>query len=307
MRFFYWSLLVFALTACSVPSAAPEEEPSLVIATDHTSAADSILFRKFEKQFDAKVKIRQMSADSLINLFSKGPYNTGIDVVIMHQLYDMRKLTQKNIFETIELDELTTEGISNSPRTIFGIGIDPFIAVTKSDFRWDINIYDDLSKTQFINNFSQKSQAHFFAPFEQKMTRAKTFNRIQKILDKSIEPKNYKGDSVDVILCSYSQYLNRSPKDSLWNDYSKIHFPNSKTSGVFYDLISIGIVDQSSHYDLSVQFLNWINQKSMNKEFNKRRGYLSYYDHPQFSIYVRNPTKLMQYHVMMERMLKELQ
>lgn len=306
MRFFYWTLLIFLFSACSVPVAAPEDEPILVIATDLTSPKDSVLFHSFEKKYGAKVEIRQMSADSLRKIFRKDRYNSGIDIVIMHRLYDMRKLTQQNIFETIELDELPEENISNSQRTIFGIGIDPFVSITKRDFKWDINIYDDLSKTMFINMLTTKSQAHFFAPFEQRMNRVKTFHRIEKILAKSVQPNAFNRDSASVLLCAYSQYANRSPEDSLWNDFTKVHYPNSKTSGVFYDLVSLGIVDQSSHYDLSIQFLNWISQKSTNKKFNELRGYFPHSDHPQFSIYARSPTRLMQYHTMIERMLKEL-
>lgn len=303
MRAIYWTILLLTIIGCSTPNASPEKDTTLVIATDYIAPKDSILFRSFEKQHHVKIILKEISVDSLIHLFKKDRYNTGVDIVLYHHLYDMRRILQSGMMESLEIKELPKNGIVSKSNTFIGLGIDPFICVSRKDTILPIYIYDDLSKVSFSNNLTRKSEAHFYAPFMRKMSRAKTYNRMKKIKS-GATPFNKKSvDSSDVILSTLSAYQKKD--DSLWTNFSNIHYLNSSTSGVFHDIVSIGIIDQSSNYHKSVEFIKWITLGPTNRKFNKNRNYTSLSSERDFNIYPENPEKLLQYHAIIERMLRE--
>lgn len=301
----YLTVLILA-TGCSVPSAAPEADPTLVIALDQTQVQDSALFQQFGKKNGIKMKIVVISSDSLLRLFKKDPYNTGIDVVITHQLYDLRKLEHGRVFESLRSADFPNYIEEDKTETYLTLGYDPFVCIQHDRSKIKVRVYDDLAKIIYMDHLSPKSKAHFYAPFEQRMNRAKTFQRIEKIAQLAVPFNRNAADSAQAILTTYSSFRNRDPKDSTWQKSHTISYPNASTSGVFNDQMTIGIIKQSSNYTQAVAFVQWLMEGKVNRKFNGFRNYQPLRAKRSYKLFDADTKKLMQYHTMIDRMLIQL-
>lgn len=305
MRWMFFALLL-AVTSCSIPVASEEKNPTLVIATDIVSPADSAFFAEFGKKNGVTVELRKMSADQLLASFNKSKYNTGVDIIMMHHLYDMGRLKRARVLQKIGGDQLPEHAISGTSNTLFGIGIDPFICVTRSDTNIAVNVYNDLARLHYINRLDPASEPQFFAPFEQRMNRGKSFEYIESIVKRQVPDRAYRSDSITAILTAQSLYR-QTKSDSSWKNFNTINYPNSSTSGTFHDVLTVGIVIQSGHYELSLKLINWLTASERNRKFNALRGYDSFYPNNRYTPYRDNPEVLLQYHTMIERMLGKME
>lgn len=297
---------VIVLSNCSVPVATTEKNATLVIGTDQVNPSDSAFFARFGKKKGITIELRQLSADELLKEFKQSKYNTGIDVIIMHHLYDMRKVKRAHILQKVPKENLPKHFIHGTSNTFFGIGIDPFICVSRSDTNVSVNVYDDLAFLHYVDRLPKTAAPHFFAPFEQRMVRGKSFERIENIVKREVPDRKYLNDSVTVILTTQSRFRQQS-EDSTWSDFGTVHYPNSSTSGTFHDVLTFGIVAQSSHYELALELLDWLTDRGNNARFNKLRDYDSFRNTPNYTPYRGNPEELLQYHTMIERMLRKLE
>ncbi|GAB5416503.1 MAG: hypothetical protein Crog4KO_09110 [Crocinitomicaceae bacterium] len=304
MRWYLLPVLVLLLIACDVPSASKEKNPTLVIASDNLTAKDSLFFAEFQKEKKVTIELKQMSTDSLIQLFKKDPYGLGIDIVLIHHLYDMRRIRNTQMLEPLR-GTFPEEAQIPENREFIKIGIDPFICASKPNIA--INVYEDLNNTPHFMQLQHKSKAHFFAPYEERLHRSKTFERMSNLKESEVPMKAWYIDSSQAILTTYSTYKNRAPEDSIWNVFSKLQYPNSATSGVFHDVLSAGVVRQSSNYLLSIELLEWMTKFQTNKKLVRNRGYAPLRSNGEYRRFATSPIVLMQYHTMIERMLKELQ
>jgi hypothetical protein len=66
------------------------------------------------------------------------------------------------------------------------------------------------------------------------------------------------------------------------------------------------VIRQSSHFKLSSKLLKWLVEEKTNTEFVAHRGYDPLRSNGTYRRYASSPITLMQYHTMIERMLKEL-
>lgn len=304
MRLLLLGFLVLLSVGCSGPLAKPDPNPKLVVATDHIAPGDTSLFRSFEKKYKVKIELKEMSADSLIQLYKKDRYNTGIDVILIHKLFDMRKIAVAGMLEPIH-EELPETSIHNHKNTYVACGFDPFVCISRSDKNTAVHIYDDLSRIPYINMLSIKSEAHFFAGFEFKLNRVRTYKRIEKIKKTGMTYSPHAADSALAVFTTLSDYqLHKS--DSTMKRFTEISYPNRSTSGVFHDLLTFGIIEQSSNYNSSKKLLEWLSDPAVNKKFTKSRGYQSLTSNREYAIYSVDPDKLTQYHLMILRMIEEL-
>lgn len=304
MRFWILSFLFLLVVGCAIPTAAPEKNPELVVATDLLTSEDSLLLDQFARKNHVKIILKELSPDSLIRLSQEAPFETGIDVVVIHHLYDMRRILSKNMLGSIRNSILPDYSTRQKKPRFATCGVDPFVCVSKPGIT--INIYDDLFRYTYVNDLSRKSEAHFFSPFEERLHRVKTFERIEKLKATAVPKKRFYRDSADAILTSYSNYKGNISQDSTWMDFSQVQFPNISTSGIFCDKLTIGIIRQNSHYSMAEKFVAWILEPHINQKFTSFRGYNPAQPTVEYRCYPTPPQILMQYHTMIERMLKEM-
>ncbi len=303
MRWYLFPIVFLLLVGCDVPKAAPEKNPTLVIATDYLAEGDSLLFAEFGRKHQMEIVLKEMTADSILQLYQQDRYGLGIDVILLHQAYDMRRVRNKKILEPLKLGKFPEEAALTESKTFITCGIDPFVCVTKKNVR--INIYDDLNNYPLFLDLSHKSKTHFFAPYEERLHRAKTFEKLEQLHENMVPMKAWMVDSSSAVLTTYSNYR-QSSEDTLWNHFTEVQFPNSATSGVFHDVMTAGVIQQSSHFTLATKLLVWMTTPDVNKRLNANRGYDPIRATGEYRKFGTPANALMQYHTMIERMLKEI-
>lgn len=305
MRWMYFAfLIVFA--SCSVPQAIPEKNPTIVIALDEITPSDSAFFAAFGEKKGVTIELRQLSAEEILTEFQQSMYGTEIDLIFMHHLYDLRKLKQAGVFQKVRKHKVPNKAKLSGSNLFFSIGLDPFICVTRTSSSKAINIYDDLASSSYINLLSNTSKAHFYAPFEERMNRGRSYERISSLTKTEVPFNNRINDSVSALLTTQSEYR-RNLNDSTFIKFTTVHHPNSMTSGVFHDILTLGIVKQGSHHEICLELLDWIMKPENNKRFNSFRHYDSFLENDEYQRYSGSPTALIQYHTMIERILGQLE
>jgi hypothetical protein len=303
MRWYLISFLALLLFACDVPKASPEKHPKIVIAIDLLTQNDREFFQTFEDKFQVSVEFREMNVDTLIQLYAQNPYNTGLDIILVHNAFDMRRVVQQKMLETIRDGDESMSGFLAKNSHFVYLGMDPFICVTRPQS--SVFLYDDLTRVPYSFQLNEKSAAHFFAPFEERLHRTKTFKRMTAFMKNSV-PLTNAIDSIDAILTTQSHYRQQSDQDSIWNHFNTLNYPNSNSSGVFYDVLAGGIVRQSSNYTHAKELLNWLLKPETNRRFNEFRGFDPIRPTGSYRPYPSPSGQLMQYHTMILRMLEEL-
>ena len=305
MRWCLFPILLLLLIGCDVPKAAPEKNPTLVIATDRLAEGDSLLFAKFGAQHKIEIVLKEMTADSIMQLYQEDRYGLGIDVILLHHAYDMRLVRNSKLLEPLKSSTFLAEAMLTESKLFITCGIDPFVCLSKKNVR--INIYDDLIAQPLFMNLKHKSKTHFFAPYEERLHRAKTFERLKKLDENTVPMKAWFRDSSNAILTTYSDYKALEPEDSLWTNFTELQFPNSSTSGVFYDVLTAGVIQQSSHFKTATNLLEWLTTPEINKKLTANRGYEPIRSAGNYRRFATPADLLMQYHTMIERMLKEIE
>jgi len=303
MPWYLLPLIALIFCACDVPVAAPEKHPEIVIATDYLSPEDSSFFSEFAVKNDVSVVLKEMTADSMMSLFKKDPYGLGIDIVMVHHLYDMRRIRNSKMLEPFK-EHIPEEASMGTTEECIKIGINPFVVISRPGS--PINIYNDLSQHSFFMKLNHKEKTQFYAPYEERLHRTKTFERMQDLHKHAIPMTPWYQDSANAVLTTYATYKLHNPEDSLWNAFTEVQFPNSATSGVFYDVLSAGIVQQTAHFKMATRLLNWLMEKRNNRSFVAYRGFEPIVSDGEYRRFATAPISLMQYHTMIERMFKEL-
>lgn len=306
MKLLLGILGIVLFVRCAPPSAAPEETPTLVIASDCFSRADSALFDSFEKKYHAKVIVRRFTTDSLLSMFEKDRYSTGIDVIITKKLFNQRRINQNQIPEKWHNRVEVKTGILPKSKKFVCWGIDPYVCVVRKDTTLNIATYNNLEQIRYMDCLDNASRTHFFTPIEQRTNRVKTYNQIQKMTAMRTPMNRREAADIPVLLTCLSDYRTTISKDTVFRAFKQVQYPNDHTSGTFYDMPSVCIVSQTSELNTAEHFLTWMLTPSVNKKLNNRIGTLSYASSLEFRRYAADPESLMQYHTMLSRMFERL-
>lgn len=316
-RPFSWILILFlvGLASCSIETAQSVKSQALVIASDFLHEEDTVLFKDFIRKNDVRLVIRHLSADQMISEIESKGYNSGIDVVLSHNMQTPIRLNKRKILQ--DLVELETDIKNQNPyisykHNFVGIGLDPFVFKYTSDTVREPTNYYDLTKVVHHHSLSKSDIISFLSPIRRKMNRAKTYDWAKKWKEKSsFRPKKGpRGDSSQVVLCKYSQLENFT--DSIWATYPDGHyFPNAEKGGVYFDLMSVSIVRQAEHFSDAQNFMKHCQNSGYNAKLNKELDRFPIYDYlqarsegPQF--YSVHIDELLKYHDVLERLFEKL-
>ena len=316
-RSFLWVfvLLLLGVGSCSIESAKPIKSQALVIASDFLYEKDSILFKDFSKKNEVRLIIRHLSPDQMITEIESKGYNSGIDLILSDNMQTPITLNKNGILQDlveIESGVKTQNPYISYKHNFIGIGIDPFVFKFTSDSIQEPTSYLDLSKSQHYHTLSKSDIISFLSPIRRKMNRAGTYNWAKKWKEKSsLRPeKGPWSDSTHVVLCKYSQL--KSFKDSVWNNYpAGCYFPNKERDGVYFDMVSISIVQQAEHFSDAQKFMEHCQNSGYNATLNKKLNRFPIYDYlksrskgPQF--HPSHIDQLLKYYDVLGRMLDKL-
>lgn len=268
------------LVSCKIETAKPFHKQHLFIATDCLDFSDTILFKGFEKNEKIEIHIRHFSPDSLRKVLKRDGYNSEFDAIILSSVYDMYQLSKQGSLQQIPDESFPTElpvKYRSASRSYCGIGIDPYVVLTKDDSLSRVRSYKDLTnKTTWCTDLTGSSNWYpFYAAIAQKIDPKEKYNAVDWI-DNLLENKEKQiseNDSVSMcrtVLTTYSHYLsNKRFKAKQFKDHQVI-FPNQRSGGSYFNMPCYAIVKQARNYTNAIVFLNYLLKEPVNKRFNFR-------------------------------------
>ena len=318
MSTFSWiiGISLLALSSCSIETAKPLKSQDLVIASDFLHKEDTLLFKDFIDKNDVRLVIRHLSPDQIVTEVQKKGYNSGIDMVLSQNMQTPIKLNKSGVLHDM-VEQVSQIKSSNHyisyKHNFVGIGLDPFVFKYTNDSLRGIRHYQDLNENRHYHTLSKSDLLSFLSPIRKEQNRAETYKWAKKWKEQTtIRPENGPWtDSAKVVLCKYSQL--KTVEDSIWKAYPEDHFfPNEDRAGVYFDVITLSIVQQAEHFSDAQKFLAHCQNSGYNATLNAELNRFPIYDYlkariegPKF--YPVHIDQLLQYHDVLRRMLDKLE
>jgi len=306
------SLFLF-LTGCYVENASSEKNITLVIASDYLEEADTAIFSDFCKQEKVRVEIRHFDADNLIGEIRNKEFDHGIDIVMMKSLYSIYNLHSVNLFHSVNHITKDLENLKpffSNEHNYIGVGVDPFVCVSNPDTNIIIRNYNDLKSVSYINTLEEEDLIPMLSPIMGKMNKVKCYNWTKAFLENQTNLRNvnrYQVKSIPVVLTTLENYNTNFKNDSILSHYTNLTYPNSSSSGTFYNLRTVCITGQAQHFTLATAFIKHYLSAGNNKSLNRKLNTVSLTDNSNGIMLYRSDSKdLIQYYVMIRRILGRL-
>ena len=276
----FFMFLIAGFSSCKIEKARPFKKQYLIIASDCLEVKDTVLFKSFKSHSGIHVRILPMSADSLIRRLKLEKQNTEIDAVLLSSIYDMVRLEKMNHLQKFNNESvpknLPKKVISKSFKYI-GIGIDPYIIVSKGDSLNKVRSYSDLiEKTKWCTNLTSASDWYpFYATIASKIKPKNKYTPLDwiKNFTKNKQSEIQEIDSTtncSLFFTKYSLYMKSEIFSNQLFKNGKLIFPNQRNGGSYYSMATYGVVNQARNYINALQFMDYIIIETVNKRLNFR-------------------------------------
>lgn len=307
-------ILVFflgmVLFSCEIETAQPSKQKQLTIVSDYLHAADTVVFSKFSKRKKIKVKIVHMVPSKIIGQYRKNRFNTGFDVIMLKSITDVIDFYKKDILHPLQKGTHYSEENDNHSSERYdyiGFGFDPFIVAVPKNQSLGIRMYNDLTRHKFSTNLSDNELIPMFAPILSKKNRIESNNWVKKFYDHSKRDSLYT-DSIAQrmpILTTYSSFHAKENR-SEFKDKTCV-FPNTKSTGTFYNLRTICVVNQAEHFDEAAILIQYLLSDKNNRTFNKKLNTIGIQSNEiGFRKYYVNSEEMVQYYLTIERLIQKI-
>lgn len=298
------------LYSCEIESAKPSKRKYLVIASDYLTPSDTVIFQNFSKQKNIKVKILNMSPGKIIGEFRNKNYNTGIDLIMLKSMTDVLDFHKKDILHPLKKGVHFNENqsaYSSEKYNYIGFGYDPFIvALPKSGSR-SIRMYNDLTRHKFSTDLSNKEMIPMLAPILEKMKKADANKWVKKFVMSSKRDTIYSDSIIQSlpILTFYSSFKSQNNKEQ-FKDRVCI-FPNTKSTGTFYNLRTFAIAIQAENFEHALTLIDYFSESNANNYINKKLSTVSITSNEVgFRKYYYKTENMVSYYLTAERLLDKL-
>lgn len=298
------------LFSCEIETARPAKQKQLTIASDYLYSADTAIFSDFSKNNNIKVKIVHLSPSKIIGEFRSKSFNTRIDLIMLKTMTDVLDFHKKEILHPLKMGSHFMEADASYSSEKFdyvGFGYDPYIVALPKDLPIGIRMYNDLTNHKFSTDLNDNELIPMFAPILSKKSRVDANSWVKKFYDHSKRDSLY-NDSIGrnlPILTNYSSFYSGQNNKQIKN--KKIVFPNTKSTGTFYNLRTFCIANQAENYDESISLINFYLQEKNNKNLNKKLNTIAIHSNEiGFRKYYMSSEKMSQYFLTIERLIQKL-
>lgn len=298
------------LYSCEIESAKPPKEKYLIIASDYLTPSDTLIFQEFSKQKKISVKILNMSPSKIIGTFRNKNYNTGIDLIMLKSMTDVLDFNKKEILHPLKKSVHFNENqsdYSSEKYNYIGFGYDPFIVALQKNGPRSIRMYNDLTRHKFSTDLSNKEMIPMLAPILEKMKKVDANKWVKKFVISSQIDTIYNDSIIQTlpILTNFSTFKN--------NDYKEIFkdkiciFPNTKSTGTFYNLRTFTIAVQAENFEEALAFVHYFSESSANSFINRELYTIGIFSNEVgFRKYYYSTESMMSYYLTAERLLNKL-
>lgn len=297
------------LYSCEIESAKPQKQKRLVIASDYLKPSDSLLFQNFTKIKGIKVKIIHMSPSKMIGEFRKDKYNTGIDLFMLKSMTNVLNFHKKEILHSLKKDIHFAEkdaDYSSEKYNYVGFGYDPFIVALPKSNPKIIRMYNDLTRFKFSTDLSNDELIPMLAPILEKMKRVDANKWVQKFFAASERDSTYNDSIIRnlPILTNYSAFYNS--KSNQFTDKVCV-FPNTKSTGTFYNLRTFTIAVQAENFTEATTFIKYYSEQNANEILNEKLNTIGIGTNKKgFRKYYYNSEEMMSYYLTVDRLLNKI-
>ncbi|MBI1838069.1 MAG: ABC transporter substrate-binding protein [Flavobacteriia bacterium] len=273
-------LLTIVLNSCNVDLAKESPKQFITIYSDCLTPKDRILFKSFRKKNNIHIKICYLSSDSLIQSIKTNKFNSQADLIILKSLtntYKCQKLDLYNEVHSWKLDELIDKKYSSKNNTWFGIGINPYILITRNKAKDEPEQYTDLISSKYENQWTTNLQSsEDFIPFISPLLRSKKRGNLHKYLQDFNEKQLYLGQNIQAylrpnfFLTYYATFVEHIMKNDSLKNIFHVNFLNHTSNGTYYNLYTAGIVKQAQNYENAKLLLEYLATNQFNEQLNNK-------------------------------------
>ena len=294
--------LGIVFSSCKIETAKPSAHKKLVIASDYLNVKDSTLFTQFEKESKIDIKIIHLSSKKIEDLLQTKKNNSGIDVVMLKSMKDVVDLQKNKLFHPLKEGihfQTKNANYSSEKYNYVGFGYDPYIVVTKSGASHSVRMYNDLTRQKFTTDLTKDELVPLMAPILAKTRRMDANNWVKRFygMAKRDSIINDSIQSNTPFLTYYSSYMS-NPAFKKKNCV----FPNTKSTGTFYNLRTIIIVEQAENYTSATEFIKFALTPSHNEVMCKRLNIIPLDSSRHFRKYYLSTEKMIAYYLTVERL-----
>lgn len=274
--------ILLTANSCVIETAKAPTKQYVTIYTDCLIKNDVKLFSTFSKKEHIQVRIIHLPADSILSRLKKQKYNTYADILLLKSVFDMHQIKKEKLLQPVKswkIDELIAANYKSQDNTWFGIGIDPYVFVSKNDSSSIISEFGELLKSSNIDKWSTtfnttNELVPLLAPFlfKKKSSAVKKwyYDFLANQHTQAVT-KNRNGIPImtaNVLLTSYSIYSKMVHKKDSINKNFDLHFSNQAKMGSYYNLLCAGIVKQARNFENAKLLLEYIATAQMNEKLN---------------------------------------
>lgn len=299
------------LFSCEIETARPAKQKHLTIASDYLYSTDTVIFRNFSKTNNVKVKIVHLSPSKIIGEFRSKKFNSGIDLIMLKTMTDVLDFHKKEILHPLKMGNHFMEADASYSSEKFdyvGFGYDPYIVALPENLPTRIRMYNDLTHHKFKTDLTDNELIPMFAPILSKKSHVDANTWVKKFYDHSKRDSLYT-DSIGrnlPILTNYSSFHSIQNNNQARN--KKIVFPNTKSTGTFYNLRTFCIANQAENYDESISLIDFYLKEKNNKSLNKKLNTVAIHSNDiGFRKYYMSSEKMSQYFLTIERLMQKLE
>ena len=301
------------ISGCYVENASSSKNKVLVIASDYLNEEDTLMFSDFSKKESTRIIIKHIDVSSLVGEIQGNQYAHGIDLVMIKSLYNVYNLSRTGLFHSISHVKEEFEELSQFMSTDYkyiGVGIDPYICISNPDTNIVIRTYNDLKHTQFVSTLTEDELIPMLAPLMSKFNKVKSYEWVESVFKNELSLEGLDSNNVQsapVLLTTFENYLRNFKGDSTLSTYTNLSFPNSSSSGTFYNMRTACIIGQAQHFAAATSFLNFYLLPQNNRRLNGKLKTMSVTNTDRdILLYQVNSEELMQYYLMFKRILSRL-
>jgi hypothetical protein len=310
-------LISVLVTACSIETAKTAPNKQLVIVSDYLNEQDTVLFSSFAKEKGVSIEIQTMNIDRIIGLMRNKGDNSGIDVVMVKSLFDIQKLDWLEMLQTIDYSEHLPEEISKYSSWKYnyvGIGIDPYVIAYDERSDHPIKTYNELTSSDFFNFLQENEEPPMLAAIYSKLKKAQANNWIKNYSKRSFAPPLPQDSIANLdslltnrsVLTLYSTFhLEKKSAEIL--KHKTFLYPNEKSTGAFYNVRTIGFIQQAQNYTIAKEFAIYYAQTKSNATLNSALNTLPINSNKQkFRKFTISAHDMIQYYGIVDRVLAKV-
>jgi len=307
--FFFLFLISIVLFSCTIETAKAPKDKQLIILSDYLTQSDTSLFFSFLHEENVSMQIVQMQADKIIGLIRNEGANIHADVIMVKTMSDVHKMSKRSLLQRIDFSQDLSQQQARYASWIYnfvGYGIDPFVVASPKNKT--VRIYNDLLESKFVNELNEKETISMLSPIMHKLHKVDANIWVKTFSDSSVSKLALR-DSMKrnlPILTLYSDFS--SNKDTLLDFSNRVlSYPNSKSTGSFFNLRTIAIINQAQNYSVAKDFIFYCLEDKNNRSINKALNTFPISPAKEiFRKYNVSQEKLVEYNQIIARVLKKL-